>query len=67
MKHPITDLALDYERCCNTCVHFTDKKRTLRGTVYRTTRCALDPQQRNLADIPGTSWSALPGCAKHKR
>jgi hypothetical protein len=64
--HPITGLSLDYERCCNTCAHFTDKTRTLRGEKYRTIQCALDPQQRNLDNTPGTTWKALPGCSQHK-
>lgn len=66
MKHPASGLPLDYEHCCNTCVHFLDKTRTNRGLKYRTIKCALDPQQRNLADIPGTMWKALPSCTQHK-
>lgn len=67
MNHPITGLPFDYEHCCNTCAHFTDKTRTTRGIRYRTTRCALDPDQRNLADIYGTAWKALPSCSQHKQ
>lgn len=65
-KHPITGLSLDYDHCCNTCVHFTDKTRTNRGIRYRTTKCALDSKQRNLADIQGTTWKALPACSQHQ-
>lgn len=66
MNHPITDLPFDYEHVCKTCAHFTDKTRTVRKVAFRTTRCALDPDDRNLADIPGTVWTALPACAKHR-
>lgn len=66
MNHPITGKPINYERCCNTCVHFSDKTRTVRGTKYRVTRCAVDPEQRNLADTRGTVWKALPGCTQHR-
>ena len=65
-RHPVTDEPFNYNQTCATCVHFTDKQRTVRGTKYRTTRCALDPQQRNLADIKGTVWSAMPACSQHQ-
>lgn len=65
MNHPITDLPFDYEHCCNTCIHFADKTRTLRGVKYRTTTCALDPEHNNLADIQDTVFKALPACSQH--
>jgi hypothetical protein len=65
--HPITGLPFDFEHVCKTCVHFTDKTRTLRGNKYRTITCALDPEKRNLADTPGTAWPALPACTRHQR
>lgn len=66
MKHPITGLPFDYDHVCGTCIHFDDKTRTNRGLKYRTTKCALDPQQRNLADDINTSWKAMPSCTRHK-
>lgn len=66
MNHPITGLPFDYERCCNTCAHFTDKTRTVRKVQFRTIRCALDPEARDLAAIPGTTWKSLPACPQHK-
>lgn len=65
--HPVTGLPFNYDACCNQCIHFTDKTRTHRGTKYRTTRCALDPEQRNLDDIKGTVWKAMPGCTSYQR
>ena len=66
MNHPASGLPFDYEHCCNTCVHFTDKTRTHRGTRFRTTTCAVDPDQRNLDRIGNTMWKAMPACTKHK-
>ena len=65
--HPASGRPFDYEHVCKTCVHFTDKKRTVRGTRYRTIGCALDPEHRNLDDIQGTVWSAMPACTQHRR
>ena len=68
VRHPVTGKPFDYERVCNTCVHFTDRTRTNRGVKYRTTRCALDPEERNLAVFnDGVSWKAVPACTSHKR
>ena len=65
--HPVTGKPFNYNQCCNQCAHFSDKQRTSRGVKYRTTRCALDPKDRNLADIAGTVWKAMPACTSHKR
>jgi hypothetical protein len=65
VNHPITGLPFDYERCCATCSHFSDKTRTLRGDKFRTIKCALDPQLRNLGNDKSTAWWALPGCTEH--
>lgn len=65
--HPVTGLPFNYDSCCNQCVHFCDRTRTVRKVKYRITRCALDPEQRNLADIPGTVWKAMPGCTEYQR
>ncbi len=67
VTHPITGLPFDYDRCCNQCVHFSDKTRTLRGDKFRTIKCALDPEQRNLGNDKTTAWWALPGCTEHRR
>jgi hypothetical protein len=66
IKHPVTGLPFDYEHTCNTCVNFTDKTRTVNKVKFRTTKCALDPEQRDLANIKGTAWQSLPACSKHK-
>jgi hypothetical protein len=66
VKHSITGLPLDFDHVCRTCIHLTDKTRTNRGVKYRTTKCALDPESRNLADISGTVWTALPACSRHQ-
>lgn len=66
VNHPASGRPFDYEHICKTCPHFTDKQRTVRGTKYRDIRCALDPEQRNLAELDrNTSWSAMPACASH--
>lgn len=67
MMHPVTGLPFDYDTCCNQCVHFTDKTRQVNKQPVRTTRCDIDPEARNLADIRGTAWKALPGCIRHQR
>jgi hypothetical protein len=66
MLHPVTSLPLDYEHVCRTCAHFTDKTRSINKVKHRTIRCALDPEARNLADIHGTAWGALPSCTQRK-
>jgi len=65
VKHPVTGRPFDYDLCCNTCIHFSDRTRTNRGVKYRVTRCAVDPEQRNLNDTPGTIWKAVPACTQH--
>lgn len=64
--HPVTGLPLDFEHVCKTCIHFTDKTRSNRGVKYRTTKCDLDPEKRNLADDRSTAWAALSACSQHQ-
>lgn len=66
MNHPVTGKPFNYERCCNTCQHFSDRTRRSRGVTYRTTKCALDPEQRNLNDTAGVAWKSMPACSQHK-
>ncbi|GEM_PF-6200942 len=66
MNHPITGKPFNYDLVCRTCVHFSDKIRNSRSVKYRTTTCALDPENRNLANIVGVSWAAHPACSQHK-
>lgn len=66
MDHPVTGLPFNYDKACSTCALFTDKKRTVRGVKYRTIRCALDPEQRNLADVDiNVVWKSIPACSQH--
>ena len=65
MNHPANGQPFNYNRCCKTCRHLTDKTRTAGGVKYKTTKCALDPDQRNLADKTETVWHAMPACIKH--
>ena len=67
MKHPITGLPFDYEHTCKTCVHFTNKTRSVNKVKHRTIKCALDPQQRNLDSDKSTAWPALPACTQHQQ
>lgn len=64
MNHPITGQPFNFDKCCGTCAHFSDRTRTTRGTTLRVTRCAVDPEHRNLDG--GTSWKAMPACSQHQ-
>lgn len=67
-RHPVTDEPFDFQHTCRTCVHFTDRERTSHGVKHRVTSCALDPEQRNLAELDGnTVWAAMPACSQHRK
>jgi hypothetical protein len=63
-RHQITGQRIILDKCCKSCVHFSDKKRTTRGVEIRIIKCTLNPRGDVNLNDGRTSWHALNACER---